>query len=218
MDKLEKDVLVGCLLGDANLHTNTGQTWRLRMLHSSKQTEYLEHLYTIFKGYCKTGLIKQSFFDNRTQKDYFRVYFNSVYTDDFRFYGQSFYKKTILVDKGLNNEVISKKIVYKKKVPKNVHRFLTARALAYWYMDDGALKWKDKVNSYIFCTDSFLKEEVLILKEALERNFQLKVTIQRKKAQKDNFRLYISTESALKFKTLILPYVHSSMYYKLHSE
>jgi hypothetical protein len=230
MDKLQKDVLVGCLLGDAHLCTNTGQTWRLRILHSYKQKEYLEHLYGVFKSYCKTGPIQESFFDSRTQKQYFRVYFNSLYTDEFRFYGQSFYKKALVLKEepskhkselltGLSSKLLKKatikKVVYTKKIPKNIHKVLTARALAYWFMDDGALKWKSKVNSYVFCTDSFSKNEVLLLKEALERNFNLKVTLQRKNAKKESFRLYISTESALVFKTLISPYVHTSMLYKL---
>jgi hypothetical protein len=47
---LQKDILVGCLLGDANLQTNTqGRTWRLRMLHGENQKEYLDAKYEIFK-------------------------------------------------------------------------------------------------------------------------------------------------------------------------
>ena len=140
------------------------------------------------------------------------MYFNSLYTSDFCFYGQSFYKKTLTK---VNSKV---KVVYKKRVPKNIHRFLTARALAYWYMDDGALKWKGKVNSFVFCTESFSKSDVLLLKSALERNFNLKLSLQRKSAAqplKDNFRLYVSTESSLVFKDLVRPYIHSSMLYKL---
>lgn len=252
MNKLQKDILVGCLLGDANLHTNTGQTWRLRIVHSCKQQEYLKHLYDAFSSYCKTGIIQQVFFDKRTQKNYFRVYFNSVYTDEFRFYGQSFYSVGLPrrgVDSQLSKsedqlrcEIKSKlennlssfstegcsrlrlpqrgcKYVYKKKVPKNIHKFLTARALAYWYMDDGSIseaEWKNKVNSFIFCTESFSKKDNLILKSALERNFNLKVTLQRKGAKKEAFRLYISAESGLVFKNLISPYIHSSMLYKLN--
>jgi len=226
MNKIQRDILVGCLLGDANLHTNTGQTWRLRMLHSSKQGDYLEHLYTMFKCYCKTGPIKQTFFDNRTQKNYFRVYFNSLYTDQFHFYGQSFYKKTLLLKEkmidGYSNKLpLVKKIVSPllvKRVPKNIHRFLTARALAYWYMDDGSLKWKNKSNSVVFCTESFLKQDVLILKSALERNFNLKVSLQRKSLNKEQFRLCVLSESAYTFKILVSPYIHPSMIYKLNEK
>ena len=36
----QQDILVGCLLGDANLQTfNQGSTWRLRMIQKSEQSE-----------------------------------------------------------------------------------------------------------------------------------------------------------------------------------
>jgi len=224
MDELQKDVLIGSLLGDGNLHTNNGQTWRLRMLHSDKQEDYLNHKYTVFQSFCKSGPIKQSVFDKRTQKSYTRFYFNTVYTDVFRFYGQSFYKPQSPVDskvelaKNESNLVFSDKsklIIFKKVVPKNIHRFLTARALAYWFMDDGSLKWKTQTQSLVLCTESFVPSDVQVLKLALERNFNLKVSLQKKKINSEQFRLYISSKSYLQFKSFVNPYMHSSMLYKL---
>jgi hypothetical protein len=44
----QQEVLVGSLLGDANLQTETnGQTWRLRIIQKDK--DYLFHKYEIFQ-------------------------------------------------------------------------------------------------------------------------------------------------------------------------
>ena len=54
LSKQQKEILVGILLGDANLQTdNGGKTYRLRVLQSEQHKEYLFHLYEIFKKVCK---------------------------------------------------------------------------------------------------------------------------------------------------------------------
>ena len=48
----------------------------------------------------------------------------------------------------------------KKRVPENIHELLTARADAYWFMDDGTCKsYKSKNRTYVFNTQSFPKED-----------------------------------------------------------
>ena len=42
----------------------------------------------------------------------------------------------------------------KKKVLLEIGELLSERAIAFWYIDDGAAKWKDKVKALSFCTDS----------------------------------------------------------------
>lgn len=51
-----KEILFGTLLGDGRLQTYTGgRTWRVRFLQSSKNKDYLFHLYDVFKRYVKTA-------------------------------------------------------------------------------------------------------------------------------------------------------------------
>jgi hypothetical protein len=59
------------------------------------------------------------------------------------------------------------------------HLVLTPRALAYWYMDDGALKWRGKSNAVRLCTDSFTIDDINLLKKVLETKFSLKVSLQK---------------------------------------
>ena len=195
---LQKDLIFGTLLGDGNLQTNNGQTWRYRALHKAAHHQYILSKYTILKDYCSTGLLYSIVPDKRTEKCYYRYYFNTLFSDEFKFFGQLFYRQE--EDKS-----------WKKFVPKNVQHFLNPRILAYWYMDDGALKWKGRSNAVRLRTDSFSEFEVLLLQKALQDKFSLKVSVVR---QNSCFRLCILEESYLDLKSLVLPYLEPSMYYK----
>jgi hypothetical protein len=92
-----------------------------------------------------------------------RYTFQTVISDEFRYYGTLFYKK-------------QKDQSWVKEVPSNIASLLTPRALAYWYMDDGALKWRE-----IKCcsADSFTIDDINLLK-VLETKFSLKVSLQKR--------------------------------------
>lgn len=193
----QKDLLIGTLLGDGNLSTTTGQTWRYRALHRLQDLAYLEHKFDLLREFTSTGIIHSEIKDERTQKTYKRCYFNTVHTDTFRFYGQHFYQKQ--GDRWM------------KRIPKDIGKFLTPRALAYWYMDDGALKWKGHSNAVRLCTDSFQRFEVERLGEVLKTKFGLQISYQKKG---NATRISILEESYEALRTLILGDLHPSMYYK----
>lgn len=192
------DLLIGTLLGDGNLQTTNGQTWRYRAIHKAIHAPYIMHKYEVLKDYCQSEPIYSSVFDKRTQKSYYRYTFNTVTSDDFRFFGQLFYHE----DEEKN---------WKKHVPTNIAKYLTGPALAYWYMDDGALKWKGRSNAVRLCTDSFSNEDVNILLKALENKFQLKVSLQKKNGI---LRISILEESYPILKKIITPFLLPCMYYK----
>ncbi len=198
LTQLQKDLIVGTLLGDGNLQTLNGNTWRYRAFHKAAHEPYIFHKYNILKEYCNTQPIYSSFIDPRTKSLYSRFTFQTLVINDLRYYGKLFYEQ-------------DDNLLWKKKVPKNIASLLTAQGLAYWYMDDGALKWRGKSNAVRLCTDSFSPSEVMLLKKVLEEKFILKVSIQKK----DNIqRLSILEESYSTLKDLILPYLIPSMYYK----
>lgn len=194
----QRDLIVGTLLGDGNLQTLNGNTWRYRAIHKAAHEPYIFHKYNILKEYCNTEPKYSSFLDPRTKSLYSRFTFQTLVINDLRYYGKLFYEQ-------------DDNLLWKKKVPKNIASLLTAQGLAYWYMDDGALKWRGKSNAVRLCTDSFSSSEVMLLKKVLEEKFTLKVSIQKK----DNIqRLSILEESYSTLKGLILPYLIPSMYYK----
>lgn len=197
LTELQKDLLIGTLLGNGNLQTITGETWRYRAVHKSSHYIYILNKYNVLKDMCKTEPCYSKHWDPCYEVYYERYSFNTLTDVRLRYYGKLFYVKE-------NNSWV-------KQIPKNIHKFLTARSLAYWYMDDGALKWKGRSNAVRLCTDSFLLEEVELLKNGLITVFGLKVSINK---QNDKYRLSISEDSYPVLKSLILPYLLPCMYYK----
>ena len=99
----------------------------------------------------------------------------------------------------------------RKKVPKLIHRWLTPRAIAYWYMDDGAQKWKGKSLGVRFCTDNFTSPEIERLCKVLRERYLLKISLQKKGTA---FRIYVSSDSYTLLKDLIFVFLIPSMLYK----
>lgn len=195
LSTIQCEILVGILLGDASLQTESnGRTYRLRLVQSEEHKDYLFHLYGIFQNYTTSPPIQSSFIDPRKpDKKYFRWSFSTTQQSCFRFYGHQFYDGN------------------KKKVPDLIHKWLTPRSIAYWYMDDGAQKWKGKSLGVRFCTDNFLYKDVKKLAHVLSEKYSLKTSLQKKGS---GWRIYVSSYSYEILKTLIFSYFVSSMVYK----
>jgi LAGLIDADG DNA endonuclease family protein len=188
---IQRETLIGLLLGDAHLETqNKGRTYRIKFEYSVKQREYLDHLYELFEEWTLSP--------PRTKSDstHNNVCFQTVSHSAFRFYAHQFYDER------------------KKRVPENIHRFLTPRAIAYWYMDDGSIKSKDS-KGVIFNTQCFTREEVARLVEALQRDFGLEA---KERRQPEGWQIYISGKSYERFREIVDPYVIDSMRYKIPTD
>ena len=98
-------------------------------------------------------------------------------------------------------------------IPANISGLLTPRALAYWFMNDGSIKWKKKSNGIRLCTDGFSKEEVMLLCDVLRHKYELVVSVHK---NRDALRIYISSHSYERWKGLVLDHMHPSMLYKLN--
>lgn len=99
----------------------------------------------------------------------------------------------------------------KKIVPKRIYKWLTPRAIAYWYMDDGSQKWKNKSLGVRFCTDNFSINEIDNLIFILNDKYKLKCSKQKKQ---NTFRIYVSSDSYILLKNLIFKNIIPSMKYK----
>ena len=79
-------------------------------------------------------------------------------------------------------------------------------ALAYWFMDDGSCRG-------YFATNGFTQDEVDLLINFLLEKFDIVTT--KKLTIKDQYVIYISSDSRKKFEDLIRPYMVDRMKYKL---
>lgn len=58
----------------------------------------------------------------------------------------------------------------KKIIPSNIGELLTAKAIAYWAMDDGGY---DSLGGFKFFTNSYTKTQVELLVSVLESKFNI---------------------------------------------
>lgn len=214
LSSLQRQVLVGTLLGDAHLRANKTKTkYQYVVLQPESHKEYVYHLYEIFKGFTKSVPKRYVFEDKRFPgKLYVRWSFYTNFQSCFRFYAHQFYMEQPQRGGGFKT---------RKTVPKLIHRWLTPRAIAYWYMDDGGEKWKRKSLGVRFCTDSFTLSEIDTLTLVLKDKYLLRNSIQKKEKflpknqeRRKGYRIYVSSCSYPVLKSLVYPFLISSLRYK----
>ena len=199
----QKDVLIGTLLGDASIACKKGKPVCVKFEQKATREKYIYHLFTIFQSYVGTPPRLRTFVnDFHKAKPGESVWFRTYAHESLLFYENLFY---IHDDK--------KKRV--KRVPKNIHKLLTPRALAYWFMDDGSSQWSkttNRLNSVVLHTEGFSLSDQKILVCALKKLYGLNVNVHR---DGKYYKLYVCADSITHFQDLIRAYVHDDFLYKL---
>jgi hypothetical protein len=212
--ELQKEVLVGVLLGDGSLQKNAGinahfkydQGWH-RPTNGDPDfinKESVDFLYFLFQDF--TGTPPQiRFRAGREHSYWFRTYRHPC----FSFYENQFYQ--------LDNQNNRRKVI-----PKLLHRWLSPISLAFWYMDDGS---KEKNGSYRLHTQGFTRSECRILQGILGERFHIESQVapdHKSTSGLTYYRLDIPTGknniNSKKFTCLIQRFVLPSMKYKLHKD
>ena len=195
LSKIQRDVLVGLMLGDGHLESrDKNKTYRLKVSHSLKQKEYTFWLADIFKDWIRTKPKIRKIISPYSKKELEIIEFSTYSHSAFRFYYHQFY------DENKN-----------KIIPKIINKLLTPIGLAVWFMDDGSLKSKNH-KTYIIHTDSVSKKDLQKIQDTLLKKFKIETSLH---SQYKNWRLYIKTNSAIRFKNLISKYMIKEMRYKL---
>lgn len=206
LTQLQIDMLNGTLLGDGNMQTEShGKRFRYRALHGLKQREYLEHKYDLLKEFCGTPPKEQKAYHKKHKRIDVRIGFNTLQREDFGPIGRAFYN----YNPNTNRWV--------KDVPEDVASRLTARALAYLYMDDGSVKESDTTTALRLCLEGFSEVGLERFLQALKLNFNIRGEIysEIEEGKKVKRRIYIPASESRKFIPLILPYMYDSMLYKI---
>lgn len=185
-------VIIGSLLGDGCLSAN-GKYWRLRFDHSIKASAYIWWKYQLLKPIAANAPRATAVFDQRTQKVYEHLRFDTRTLPELEWYAQRF----------LENG--------RKCVPNDVENLLSEMALAVWYMDDGHRR--TDCNALRINTHAFTHEENQRLTHALSTRFGVRCCLHR--VVKAQWVLYIPAREATRFCEIIRPYVPPAMEYKL---
>ena len=193
LNREQREILVGVLLGDAHLETqNNGSTYRLKIEQSIKHKSYVEHLYEIFNEWVNTPpKIRMRTGENGSLHK--MIGFQTYSHGAFRFYAHQFYTNK------------------QKRIPPFIERWLTPKVLAYWYMDDGSCKWRLS-KAVILNTQCYRREEVQKLRLILKKKFDLE---SKERKQKEGYQICISGCSLEKFVKLVGNYLLQEMWYKI---
>ena len=191
-----ESALLGTLLGDTNIQRNNNKcNSRIRIIHSTKQEEYLNEKKRLFFYEERDNSYGSSPFNDSCKlvSSYSRT--NPYYTKFEELIKPNGYKT-------ITDELLSK---------------LDEIALAFWFMDDGS-SWKSDDGEIIYSVDlsthSFSKEDNLKLINWFNKSWGIKVKLMYDtRCSKYFLRFY--KKNALKFLDIISPYVYDFFQYKL---
>lgn len=190
----QREVLMGILLGDAHLETqNRGITYRLKVEQGDAHKAYVMHLFELFQAWVRTP--PQAITVQREAHKSQNWWFQTLSHGSLRFFAHQFYSDG------------------KKQVPKLIHRWLTPRALAYWFMDDGSVK-SAQSKTVLINTQGFALPDVQRLCQVLETLYGLEAYPRK---QREGHQIYISGRSYETFRVLVEPFLIPEMRYKLPS-
>ena len=190
------DVILGSLLGDARLECRSaGKRYpvsaRLRIHQSEKQKEYVFWKYEQLKNLVATGPRRiKAGHDKKRDTDWFSWYFHTKTLEELGVFHHWFYHDGT------------------KILPLYVFEFLTPRALAVWFMDDGS----NTKESYTISTHCFSMQDQLRIADFFKRKYGIATTIVKDRSK---FKIAIGRHEYQKLSTMIEPYIISSMNYKI---
>ena len=154
LNPIQKDVIVGTLLGDASIPLDRGKPmWRShpRCVSDSNKILQGKTIYGIYMTFLKTRsgdfvgtpprVRNNSGGGARPRQS---IWFKTYSHPELKFYDSLFYLDY--------KYKVGLSCSRKKRVPDNISELLTPRAVAYWFMDDGDSYQKSRNLSYRFST------------------------------------------------------------------
>jgi hypothetical protein len=157
-----------------------------------RRADYIYFLYYVFKDFVGSSPNTRQ----KTQAVSFRTYRHDILIP----YWHLFYS----VGTNAKGELCSI-----KAVPKDIAKYLNARVLAFWFMDDGS---KTQDGGHYIHTQGFTKADCEFLCQVLEDKWGLKFSLHK---DRGNFKLFVLAETRAKFLELITPYMLPCCSYKL---
>ena len=194
--RLQKDILVGKMLGDSWMTTKTNINWVFHVEQSIHFQNYVEHIKEIFKDWLSEKNVIKPLYIHKNIIGDGCVNFYTITHIAFRFYAHQFYT--------INKENPRKP---KRRVSPIIHRLLTPRAIAYWYMDDGSIKSQHH-KSVRFNTQRYTEKDVDLLISVLKNKFHIESRRLKKR------QIETSGYSYETLRELIFPYLLPEFYYK----
>lgn len=208
LTKKQREILVGCILGDLHLKIGNGTNFCAMFQQSNEHKDYLFHLYNCFENLCTPDMEPREKIIKINGNEKKQWFFQTKALSCLSFYGNLFYSL----------QANGKRVKKLTTRPNLLKKLLTPISLAYWFMDDGSQKSKNS-KAIILNTHNFTLQEVKQLCEILQTKFELKAKPREQKHLykeeiKVYYTIYISGHSFENLQKLIKKYIHPSMRYK----
>lgn len=192
LTKLQKQIIIGTLLGDGCLEFSGFHGSRLQAKQAKKYKDYVFWMYKKLKNLCKST--------PKQRRDNKQWYFSTRHLDELTELRKLFYSSN------------------KKRVPTDISQLLISPlSIAVWYMDDGYLDWRPK-DHYAFTlnTDCFSLKDVSLLQETLWKNFGVVTSVHNSLCRGKRYpKIYIGVKGRDKFLSLVKPYLLDCFSHKL---
>lgn len=198
MKKENKSILIGLSIGDGCIKSKKHKHYNyvqnsIEFIHSAKQKEYIEY---------KADLLHNIFGGKRPN---IRFFINNGFPAYSMMKTDKYFK--IIYDLMYFNK--------KKRITRRSLEYLTPKAIAIWYMDDGNLakkKRNGKIHSYELFLNTFVSDEE---HDIIIKYFKEKWDVKFSKVKNNGgYRLRCGTIEARKFIRLIDDFVIPCMKYK----
>ncbi|MBU1000235.1 hypothetical protein KKE78_02470 [Patescibacteria group bacterium] len=194
MDKIQKAVVIGTILGDGFLQKTGKKNARLRLEYSLKQQDYLLWKYQILNNFFQKKPEILERFNLKFGKNYQYIRSQSYSGLEFGKLHQLFY------------------VDGKKVIPNKVSKLLKEpMSLAVWFMDDGYYYPRDRI-AYIYLP-KYDSNSIKNLLFAIKNNYGL--TPQLKIKKRGEHVLIFTAEDTVKLVQIIKPFIIKSMSCKL---
>lgn len=190
----QKSVIIGLLLSDGWLiiPVSTRKNARLGFSQSLSHSSYVWFVFNILLHYCNNlpNLRKR----NRSGIPLYSLEFFTRVLSCFTQLHSLFYPKGV------------------KIIPENIYDLLTPVALAHLIMGDG----QTSRHGLVLCTNSYSIQDVVRLMNVLMIRYRLECNIREFRSnRKLEYMIYIRHGSMPLLRTIVKPYMHPSMLYKL---
>jgi len=208
LTSLQKDVLIGSLLGDAYMQIKKGSiNPRVEIGRSIKDLHYLEWQFKIFRNLCSDKEIEIRYLKHPELVKYNKNH------DPLKKYGQCrFRTRNVPVFNSYYNKWYVDRF---KIVPRDLE--LNAQNIAIWFCDDGSLYKPKGSLSISFSTDGFHENDVDFLCNLLSVRYNGNFyKIKRKSySDKNNFEIRVCAKASLKLIEDVHDFIPTSMERKL---
>jgi hypothetical protein len=197
--------ITGNMLGDGSISLSKGGKGKYSMTMDVYSLDYLNHLndniysqFTDIKIYAYPNILLSKHEGKKITQYHFSTKTHPLFTA----LHSLWYKWD-----NVENKFI-------KIVPLNISEMFSEISLAYWIMDDGYFDHHGRTQTVLLCTESFTKEECIILQSVLEK-LEVKSTLKVRDKNNNKYRIRISKTSINKVFSLVKPYMQKEFLYKL---